>query len=79
MYLIVGMGPDQGADEPYEDASDDTVEAWNSDNAVRGPLGGPEGADSGYGYTTGADQWYDPATGTSTGVNSDGDIGYGSG
>jgi len=74
MYLIVGKGPDQKPNEPYTDASagGSSINDWSSSDRVRGPLGGPEGADNGYGYTT---DWYNPANG----VNSDGDIGYGSG
>ena len=75
MYLIVGMGPDQKPNEPHGDASagGSNINDWSSSDRVRGPLGGPEGAHKGYGYTS-AD-WYNPANG----VNSDGDIGYGSG
>jgi len=76
MYLIVGMGPDQGADTPYTAASNSSVQSWAQADRVRGAIGGAEGADSGYGWDKGGTgEWYDPANGAA----SDGDIGYGSG
>jgi len=78
-YLIVGMGPDTDEDNPYKAANGtgSTTIDWSA--SVRGPIGGSEGADDAYGFqTSDTGEWYDPATGD-TGVNSDGDIGYGSG
>ena len=66
MYLILGYGPDE-----IEDITSAEV---TFTNRVRGAIGGAEGvknADSPYNVQ----EWYDP----STGVNSTGDIGYGSG
>ncbi len=72
MYLIVGYGPDQNNDVTSGDIS------WAEADRVRGAIGGPEGADSGYGinkYNGTTGDWYNPAQG----VDSQGDLGYGSG
>ena len=66
LYLITGNCVDGVADVSSADIT------WGSSDRVRGLLGAAEGSDTGYGLT---DEWYDPADG----VNSTGDIGYGSG
>lgn len=65
MYLIVGGCVDQDIDVTTTDIS------WDDDERVRGAIGGSEGAEQGYNV----DKWYNPENG----VNSSGDIGYGSG
>jgi prepilin-type N-terminal cleavage/methylation domain-containing protein len=66
-YLVTGDCVDETQDITSGDIS------WSAADRVRGALGGAEGSHEGYGVT---DEWYDPADG---GVNSTGDIGYGSG
>ncbi len=64
-WLLVSDGPD-GDSDVTEDAAGFS---WTNADRVAGQLGGPDGAEEGYGV----DVWYDPTAG----ATSDGDLGRG--